>query len=66
MNTISECVSLVKVKASLFIYKVLPEYLLFAHIMKFRDGYRQKNHSAIYHDTGPVYRDTYHDMYHKI
>ena len=31
-----------------------------------RDGYRQKNHIAIYHDTGIVYRDTYHDKYQKI
>ena len=31
-----------------------------------RDGYRQKNRIAIYHDTGPAYRDTYHDTYHKI
>ena len=31
-----------------------------------KDGYRQKNRIAIYHDTGPAYRDTYHDTYHKI
>ena len=31
-----------------------------------RDGYRQKNRIAIYHDTGPAYRDTYHDTYYKI
>ena len=31
-----------------------------------RDGHRQKNRIAIYPDTEPAYRNTYHDTYHKI
>ena len=31
-----------------------------------RDGYHQKIGIAIYHDTGPAYRDTYNDTYQKI
>ena len=27
-----------------------------------RDGYSQKNRFAIYHNTGPVYRNTYHKI----
>ena len=29
---------------------------------KTRDGYRKKNHIAIYHNTGPMYSDTYHKI----
>ena len=35
-------------------------------VLCIRDGYRQKNRIAIYHDIGPAYRDTYHDTYHKV